>query len=61
MTIVGPFDSRPTDQLGIAIGRVEVSPQFEKRQRLLNAVSGSADYNDPTFIPVQEEYSAEVF
>lgn len=62
MTIVGPFDSRPSDQLGIAVGRVEVSPQFEKRQRLLNAMSGSIDYNAPTFIPVQDkEYSAEIF
>jgi len=62
MSILGPFDSRPSDQLGIAVGRVEVSPQFEKRQRLLNAMSGSTDYNDPTFIPIQDkEYSAEIF
>lgn len=62
MTIVGPFDSRPSDQLGIAVGRVEVSPQFGKRQRLLNAMSGITDYDDPTFIPVQDkEYSAEIF
>ncbi|GAB1619944.1 carbohydrate porin [Pseudomonas sp. NGC7] len=62
MTIMGPFDSRPSDQLGIAVGRVEVSPRFEKRQRLLNAMSGSTDYNDLAFIPVQDkEYSAEIF
>ncbi|HKS14150.1 MAG TPA: carbohydrate porin [Pseudomonas sp.] len=62
MTIQGPFDSRPSDQLGIALGRVEVSPRFEKRQALLNAMSGIGSYDDPGFIPVQDkEYSAEVF
>lgn len=34
---MGPSDSRPADQLGIAFGRVGVSPQFKKRQRLLTA------------------------
>lgn len=62
LTVMGTFDSRPTDQLGIAVGRVEVSPQFEKRQRMLNALSGITDYDAPNFIPVQgKEYSAEIF
>lgn len=62
VTVKGPFDARPRDQLGVALGRVEVSPQFARRQRLLNSLSGETDYTSPGFIPVQDkEYSAEVF
>nr|WP_255263487.1 MULTISPECIES: carbohydrate porin [Pseudomonas] len=62
MTVLGPFDSRPTDQLGVAVGRVEVSPQFKKRQQMLSAMSGITNFDDPDFIPVLgKEYSAETF
>lgn len=61
VTKVGRFDIRPTDQIGIAVGRVDVSPQFAKRQRLLNAISAHTNYDDLAFIPVQgREYSSEV-
>lgn len=62
ITIQGPFDVRPSDQFGLAVGRVEVSPRFKKRQELLNEMAGVTDYDSPAFLPVQDkEYSAEAF
>ena len=62
ITAKGLFDARPADEIGFALGRVEISPQFAKRQRLINQLNGETDFDSPDFIPIQsKEYSAEAY
>ncbi|NBB11098.1 carbohydrate porin [Pseudomonas sp. SLFW] len=61
-TYTGPFDARPKDDLGLAVGRIHVNPAYRKNTRLLNQANDVSDYNDPAFLPVQDtEYNAELY
>jgi porin len=58
----GPFDARPKDDLGVAVGRIHVNERATDRQRLENSLSGINDYDNPGFVPVQKtEYNAEIY
>ena len=58
----GPFNSRPLDDAGVAVGRVHVNKDVTRHQRMQNAMSGVADYTDPLYQPLQKsEYDAELY
>lgn len=57
----GPFNARPQDDVGFAVGRVHVNNNVTRFQRMLNAESGVADYKNPLYQPVQKsEYDVEL-
>ncbi|WJD72262.1 carbohydrate porin [Pseudomonas asiatica] len=57
----GVMDSRPKDDIGLAISEVHVNPAYRKNAALTNLVNGVDDYDDPNYQPVQEtEYNAEL-
>ncbi|MFK3724297.1 carbohydrate porin [Pseudomonas monteilii] len=57
-----PFDSRPSDEIGIAASTVHVNSRVHKRQKLSNQVAGNFEYNDPNYIPPQRlEHNFEVY
>ena len=61
-TYTGPFDARPKDDIGLAIGRIHVNPAYRKNVNLQNQANNVSDYNDPAFLPVQDtEYNAELY
>lgn len=62
LTSMGTFAARPKDEIGIAVGRIEVNSRFTDRQRMVNALNDETSYDSPGFIPIQKkEYSAELF
>ncbi|MFJ4156286.1 carbohydrate porin [Pseudomonas sp. NPDC089752] len=62
VTINGPFDARPQDAIGIAVGGLSVADDVSKRQRLINEINNVSDYDNPRYLPVQgDEYSAEIY
>lgn len=62
VTVTGPFESRPNDQVAFAVGRLKVNPRFSERQRMLNVMSGETDYASVGYQPVQDkEYTAELY
>ena len=51
----GPFETRPTDVIGVAVGTTHVNSRVAAGERLLDEITGST-------IPVQaSEYAAEIF
>jgi porin len=61
-TYTGPFDARPKDDIGLAVGRIHVNPAYRKNINLQNQANNVSDYNDPAFLPVQDtEYNAELY
>jgi porin len=58
----GPFDSRPKDDIGVGVARIHVNEDAQDRARLVNDLNGIDDYDNPSFLPVQQtEYNAEVY
>ena len=58
----GPFNARPQDDAGFAVGRVHVNNNVVRHQRMLNAASGVDDYTNPLYQPLQKsEYDAEIY
>lgn len=58
----GPFDVRAKDDIGFALARVHVNPAYRKNAEARNLHAAVSDYNDSTFLPVQDtEYSAELY
>ncbi|WP_407315178.1 carbohydrate porin [Pseudomonas sp. nanlin1] len=58
----GPFDSRPKDDIGVGIARIHVNDDAQKQRRLVNDLNNVDDYDNPTFLPIQNtEYNAEVY
>jgi len=61
-TYTGPFDARPKDDIGLAVGRIHVNPAYRKNINLQNQANNVSDYNDQAFLPVQDtEYNAELY
>ncbi|MFK3797765.1 carbohydrate porin [Pseudomonas sp. NPDC088444] len=61
-TYTGPFDARPKDDIGLAVGRIHVNPAYRKNINLQNQANNVSDYTDPAFLPVQDtEYNAELY
>lgn len=62
LTYKGPFDARPKDDIGVGIARIHVNDNAQTRARLVDQISGIDDYNNPSFLPVQNtEYDAEIY
>ena len=48
----GLFDARPEDWIGFGVTYIDMSNQYARNQRYMNAVSGISDYTDPAYHPV---------
>lgn len=58
----GPFNARPEDDIGLGFARIHVNDDVSKRQNQLNTVSGTENYDDPNFVPIQRtEYNMELY
>jgi porin len=59
----GPFDARPQDEIGIGAARIHVNSDYTSMLRAQNRENGVADYNSPTYLPIQEgsEYNYEIY
>ncbi|WNC09183.1 carbohydrate porin [Pseudomonas coleopterorum] len=62
LTYMGPFDARPKDDIGVGIARIHVNDDVRKNRRLVNDLNNVDDYDNPTYLPIQEtEYNAEIY
>ncbi len=62
LTYMGPFDARPKDDIGVGIARIHVNDDVRKNRRLVNDLNNVNDYDNPTYLPIQEtEYNAEIY
>jgi porin len=58
----GPFNARPKDDIGIGIARIHVNDDAQDNRRLVNAVNGIDDYDNPGYLPIQKtEYNSEIY
>ncbi|NWA28661.1 carbohydrate porin [Pseudomonas gingeri] len=58
----GAFDSRPKDQIGLAVSSIHVNSKIREAQQLLNQSSGASTYSDPEYVPLQgTEYDSELY
>lgn len=58
----GPFDARPKDDIGIGVARIHVNDDAQDNRRLVNAVNGIDDYDNPGYLPIQKtEYNSEIY
>jgi porin len=58
----GPFDSRPKDDVGLAIARIHVNPAYRHDAAAQNQAAAVYDVDDPAFMPLQDtEYNAELY
>ncbi|WAH60779.1 carbohydrate porin [Pseudomonas silvicola] len=60
MVYTGPFDTRPQDELGVGIARMQVSSRFLRNAKNANELSGLT-YDDASYVPQQhDQYQAEL-